>query len=591
MLTRFFPHGERVRYCGRRAVNYLCNEVDPVSKKLREPGPEIIAGDPLRVARLIDSLSFKYVYTSGVMAWAPGETVSPEQEAEAIRRFKSVAFGGFEHDRYECLLVRHRHEGSHEIHFLVPRVELLTGKSFNIAPPGHEKLYRPMRREYNLEMGFSDPDDPERRREFSLPNELQARLRRAEKKGVKLEKDIGECKSREELHEKIKKWVVRGIAQDRGDIVTLLKGNGYEIPREGDHYITVRDPRIENTKGWRLKGEFYERDFNRQITLDRRGGRIGQEEDRRAVPDIRAELAKLHGEVQRLTAKRAEHNRKHYPRPKLTVPAIELELPKPELGIGDDRRGAELASAAQLEQAKNNQLEKPGAERVPTVSGDPVRERPVHVAVLVENREPGVEDRAATRAVERGQAEVLGPAVGPTRGVWAEAARDPTARGADRSEQPADSSRKQGIGETGSLEAARSLAMDGGLVMGAGSESGPGNEVRRGETLGTNSIGEAAHDERVRAEAHGLFAAIAEGIRRAREQVDDLLRRGREAFRALGERVRDLGKGLQELARAVQGVRLSIQQGDRAIEQYIKRTRQQKQELDLAPGGRGGRGL
>src|SRR5688572_5396959 len=72
-------------------------------------------------------------------------------------------------DQYAILWVKHRHAGRTELHFLVPRVELSTGKSLNIAPPGWEALFNPFRETYNALLGWASPDDPAHARDVSLP--------------------------------------------------------------------------------------------------------------------------------------------------------------------------------------------------------------------------------------------------------------------------------------------------------------------------------------------------------------------------------------------------------------------------------------
>lgn len=51
-----------------------------------------------------------------------------EEEAELMADFESVAFAGLEPDQYSILWVRHPHAGHHELHFIVPRIELGTDK-------------------------------------------------------------------------------------------------------------------------------------------------------------------------------------------------------------------------------------------------------------------------------------------------------------------------------------------------------------------------------------------------------------------------------------------------------------------------------
>ena len=54
--------------------------------------------------------------------------------------------------------------------------------------------------------------------------------------------------------------VEHGAVKGRADVVTVLEDVGLEVPRQGNDYITARDP--DSGKRWRLRGELYERDFD-----------------------------------------------------------------------------------------------------------------------------------------------------------------------------------------------------------------------------------------------------------------------------------------------------------------------------------------
>ena len=53
--------------------------------------------------------------------------------------------------------------------------------------------------------------------------------------------------------------VEHGPVRSRADVVAALKDAGLDVPRQGDSYVTARDP--ETGKRWRLKGALYEHDF------------------------------------------------------------------------------------------------------------------------------------------------------------------------------------------------------------------------------------------------------------------------------------------------------------------------------------------
>jgi hypothetical protein len=139
------------------------------------------------VRQLIDDLPFKYKYTSGVLSfeekpWA----VPPEVQAAIMEAFEDVAFAGLsEVQRPPVLWVRHEHVGRLELNFLIPRVEPLSGKSLNIAPPKSltRETFDTFRSLINARHGFSDPDDPARARNVSLPQHIEKLLAEASRKG------------------------------------------------------------------------------------------------------------------------------------------------------------------------------------------------------------------------------------------------------------------------------------------------------------------------------------------------------------------------------------------------------------------------
>ena len=130
MIVGFSSHGKGA---GRGPVGYM---VDPARAGRENAPPVVLRGNPDQTTTLIDSLDFKWKYTSGVLSFAPGEVITREMETAIMDRFEALAFAGLESDQYNIMWVRHSHAGHHELHFVTPRVELSTGKSLNIKPPG-----------------------------------------------------------------------------------------------------------------------------------------------------------------------------------------------------------------------------------------------------------------------------------------------------------------------------------------------------------------------------------------------------------------------------------------------------------------------
>ena len=160
MIIGFSKHGTG---SAKLAMDYL---TDRKREGREENPPEVIRGCSEHTQKLADSLDFKNKYTSGVLSFAPDEKITPEIETKIMDQFESMAFAGLEKKDYDITWVRHTHAGHHEMHFVTPRVELSTGKSFNIKPPGekNQTQFDDLRSQINATYGLADPDDPSRKR-------------------------------------------------------------------------------------------------------------------------------------------------------------------------------------------------------------------------------------------------------------------------------------------------------------------------------------------------------------------------------------------------------------------------------------------
>lgn len=254
MIVGFSKHG-RGKAAG--AIRYLTDRERRGVE--REPHPTVLRGEPNLIADLIDGLAFTHRYTSGVLSFAPGERLTPAIESAIMDRFEEIAFAGLSPDQYAILWVRHEHAGHHELNFLVPRVELSTGKALNIAPPGPKTraLFDTFRSVVNLEHGLADPEDPKRAQHVRVPAHI-AKLRAAH---VRAGRASG-SDPRELIAASIADAVERGDISDRADVLAFLRAADFEISREGKDYISVRDS-ATNDK-YRLKGPHFHAEFRRE---------------------------------------------------------------------------------------------------------------------------------------------------------------------------------------------------------------------------------------------------------------------------------------------------------------------------------------
>ena len=102
----------------------------------------------------------------------PGTPVfqtKPGHDSITVDDFERLAWAGLEPDRYAWCAVRHEEEsGGVHVHVLAARVDLETGKSLNIAPPGWQHAFDPLRDIHNIKHNWARPDDPARAQDVQL---------------------------------------------------------------------------------------------------------------------------------------------------------------------------------------------------------------------------------------------------------------------------------------------------------------------------------------------------------------------------------------------------------------------------------------
>ncbi|MYA12361.1 MAG: relaxase/mobilization nuclease, partial [Gemmatimonadetes bacterium] len=141
MHLKFLAHGTG---SARKAAKYLLGAMDAAGKE--RGGVEVLRGDPHQVAAVADALPFEHRYTSGVIAWAPEDQPTDQQIEAVVDAFEKTAWAGLDFDRYAWTAVLHRERGGGaHVHVLAARCDLETGRSLNIAPPGWEKTFGPLR--------------------------------------------------------------------------------------------------------------------------------------------------------------------------------------------------------------------------------------------------------------------------------------------------------------------------------------------------------------------------------------------------------------------------------------------------------------
>ena len=297
MLIKLFPHGTGQ---GDKPTRYLVRMDYPGRD---ERPPQVLRGDPELTRALIDSIDRRWKFTAGVLAWHPDDKVSEEQEEEVMDAFEEVAFAGLEHDQRNILWVRHTHADHHELHFVIPRMELSSGNDFNACPPGWQKDFAVFRDLFNWKENWARPDDPARAREelTKKADLFKARMARWGKEIQESDRD----KAKDEIHAVIKKLIEEGHIKNRADIIEVMKNLGLIINREGKDYVSVKTK--DTDLKLRFKGGIYAENWKTE------NRKVIEETNEEQEEHIRLKVERLKEDYEWVIHKRAACNNKRYP--------------------------------------------------------------------------------------------------------------------------------------------------------------------------------------------------------------------------------------------------------------------------------------
>lgn len=241
MIVKFFTNGTG----GSKGVfDYLLKDKEqPDGKRL---GAEVLRGDIDNQALLIDSLDFKQKYTSGCLSFTEtADEVTTEQKNALMDGFEQTIRAGLDVDRVSVSWIEHRDKGRLELNFVFANVDLEHGRAFQPYVHSVDKrrvnAWKDMQ---NIEHGFTDPNDPAKKRLMAQRDNLP--------------RDIKD--TRQAITEGLHALIIEGAITNREGVVQALKDGGFEIARETDRAISIKNP--TGKRNIRLTGGLYERDFN-----------------------------------------------------------------------------------------------------------------------------------------------------------------------------------------------------------------------------------------------------------------------------------------------------------------------------------------
>ena len=237
MLVKFLP---TYTGGGLGSINYLLNERRKAAGTAR-----VIKGDENLTRAIIKGISFSQKTCFGVLSFEEKhDFLTEEQKLKIIKDFEHALLEDYMLERTNRLWVEHSDKnGRLELNFLIPKIDMPTGKSFNpyLAKFDQHRIDL-IKRIINDEYNLYSPDDPAREQTIS---------------GNK--KNIVHYQNLEELDKKLHELVREGYIKNRDHMIELLNQSGIEVTRSTKKSITVMLPN-QKTKN-RLKGGIYDANF------------------------------------------------------------------------------------------------------------------------------------------------------------------------------------------------------------------------------------------------------------------------------------------------------------------------------------------
>ena len=222
---------------GSGPVDYL------LGKDRQRDQATVLRGDPDRVCELIDSCDFARSYTSGVLSFQEPD-IADSEKSRLMDEWEQTLMTGLDRDQYNCLWVEHRDKGRLELNFVIPNIELQSGKRLQ---PYFDRADRPRVNAWqtltNDRLGLRDPNDPLNRRPMTQASDLPRDKQQAAEK----------------ITAGLMNLMQQGEIRSRQDVVKQLESYGLTVARETKNSISIADP--DGGKNIRLKGMIYERDF------------------------------------------------------------------------------------------------------------------------------------------------------------------------------------------------------------------------------------------------------------------------------------------------------------------------------------------
>lgn len=226
---------------GSGPINYLLGE------NRDRDGARLLRGHPDRTAILIDSLEFRQKYVSGVLSFE--ESNIPEDQKQQIMDSFQQALLPNMSERTNWLWVEHTDKNRLELNFVIPTVDLETGK--RVQPYHHRSDLNRVDAWKSLTNDvyrFTDPNDPAKQQTLTLrTNEA------ADRKSFKTAID-----------DFTSKLFAAGHINNRDELISAIEKQGLTATRKTKTSTTFTH---ENGQKFRMIGAFYGENFRSRTAI------------------------------------------------------------------------------------------------------------------------------------------------------------------------------------------------------------------------------------------------------------------------------------------------------------------------------------
>ncbi|MEZ9881828.1 hypothetical protein, partial [Vibrio sp. 10N.261.51.E5] len=262
--------------------------------KTRKVAPELLSGNPDVTRELLKEASrFSKAYTYGCLGFEESN-IPTSQKQKLMESFEQTLMAGLNPNQYDMVWIEHRDKDRLELNFHVVNMELTTGKA--LTPYVHSRDVKRIdtwKSIANDTYGFTDPNDPSKKRTFALGNNSRPRQ-----------------EVMRQVDQHIFQRAADGELNNQKDIVNALNAiDGVTVTRNTKSSISFKAEGHE--KPIRLKGDMYGKSFEGIEDLAaeqaRRLQAFNAERDQRLTRN-RKELGERNRHI-------ANQRRQQYPKP------------------------------------------------------------------------------------------------------------------------------------------------------------------------------------------------------------------------------------------------------------------------------------